>query len=134
MRFTKLLLKAMKIKINNFTTLLNKISISQVFIVGLIGVICLINKKDTYFTGLLISGFAASCYTQLIKLSSYSKTISFLGFPLRLLIIAPPCAILVHKLHSNLIALFIGFAICQFIFVLLFWLSAKKLIKAKAIE
>ena len=110
----------MKIKTNNFTTLLNKISISQVFIVGLIGIICLINKKDTYFTGLLISGFAASGYTQLIKLSSYSKTISFLGFPLRLLIIAPPCAILVHKLHSNLIALFIGFAICQFIFVLLF--------------
>ncbi len=123
----------MKVKTNNFTTLLNKISISQIFIVGLIGVICLANKNDACFTGLLISGFAASGYTQLIKLSSYSKIFSFLGFPLRLLIVVPPCAILVHKLHSNLIALFIGFVVCQLIFILFFWLYAKKLIKDKAI-
>ena len=119
----------MKLKTSSFTTMLNKISVIQILTVGLIGIIYLVNKRDTYFTGLLISGFAASSYTQLIKLSSYSKFFSLMGFPVRLLIIAPPCAILVHKLHSNLIALFIGFAVCQFIFVLFFWLHAKKLIR-----
>ena len=121
----------MKIKIYSFNSLLEKVSYTQLAIPGLISFLYLIYKEFPVCTGILISGLAASSYTQLIKLSSYSKFFSLMGFPARLFIIAPPCAILVHKLHSNLIALFIGFAVCQFIFILFFWLHAKELIRDK---
>ncbi len=134
MRFTKQVQRMIKLKTNNFTSLLNKISLFQISVLGFTGIIFFINKENEIFTGLLISSLAACAYTQLIKFSSYSKIFSLMGFPLRLLVIAPPCAILVHKLHSNLIALFIGFAVCQFIFILFFWLHAKQLVKENTLN
>ncbi|MBI3590429.1 MAG: hypothetical protein HY094_03500 [Candidatus Melainabacteria bacterium] len=119
----------MKIKITSFTDMLNKISYTQAGITCLISLIYLIYKEFSILTGILISGLTSFTYTQLIKASSYSKIFVLLGFPIRLVIVALPCAILVHKLHSNLIALFIGFAICQTIYLIFVWFYANMQIK-----
>lgn len=124
MRFTRTNQLKMKIKINNFTSLLNKASYSQLIILSLISILFL-NKDFSVFTALLITAVASFSYTQLIKLGSYSKIFAFLGFPIRLILIAPPCAILIHKLQSNLIALFVGFTLSQAIYVFLAWNYAK---------
>ena len=119
MNFTK------RMKTNNFTDMLNKISYTQAGITCLLSLIYFTCKEFSILTGILISGITSFTYTQLIKASSYSKIFILLGFPIRLVIIALPCAILVHKLHSNLIALFIGFAICQTIYLIFVWSYAK---------
>lgn len=118
--------KKMKITTNNFANTLNKISYLQLALLAVCGLFYLtLFKNYPVFTALLISGIASFSYTQSIKLSSYNKTFALYGFPIRLLLIAPPCAILVHKLHSNLIALFIGFVICQIIYLSFIWLYVK---------
>jgi hypothetical protein len=50
---------------------------------------------------------------------------SLFGFPIRLITIGAFCAILVHKLHPNLIALFIGFTIGMLIYILVMFQYAK---------
>ena len=117
----------MKIKTNGLTSNLNKVSYFQLFILILISFIYFMTYKDPLgFSGLIIGGTASFLYTQLIKLGSYSKIFALFGFPIRLVIVGVPLAILVHKSHSNLIALFIGFAICQFIYIIFMWQYAKK--------
>lgn len=108
------------------TSLLNRASYFQLVLIGFISIIYLVIYKDyLVFTGLIISGIASSSYTQLIKLGYFNKIFALWGFPIRLLVIVPPCAILIHKLHSNLIALFIGFALCQIIYFIHIWSYAK---------
>ena len=119
----------MKIKINSFNSLLNKISFAQLIFSSLISVSCLFFNQFDIFTGLLISALASFSYTQIIKFSSYSKLFALFGFPFRLTIIAIPSAILVHKLHSNLIALFIGFVLSLMIYFIFTWTYAREIIK-----
>lgn len=113
----------------NSKDLLNKASYTQLFALTILSLFFLITKNYSIFTALLISGVASFLYTQLISLGSYSKVFAIYGFPIRLLLIAPPTAILVHKSHSNLIALFIGFFICQIIYFIFVWRYAKKIVK-----
>ena len=115
-----------KINLYDFTGVLNKISFLQLFIPSLISLIYLTKNQNSYFSGILFSALSSFTYTQLIKLGNYSKLFTFLGFPLRLMIVGIPCAILVHKFHSNLIALFIGFALCQIIYFSLIWSYATR--------
>lgn len=108
-------------------SILNKISFLQLFSLSLLSIICLLIKEYTIFSAILITGIASFSYTQLIRLGSHSKLFAFLGFPIRLILVAPPCAILVHKLHSNLIALYFGFVISQIIYFLFIWSYIKNL-------
>ena len=117
--------------IKNFTLILNKIPLCQLILPSLLSLIYLINNHKDIFTGILISGFTSSFYTQLIRLSSHNKIFTVLGFPIRLLLTAIPCAILVHKLHSNLIALFSGFVISQLIYFFFIWSYTKKEVEEK---
>lgn len=112
----------------NFISILNKVSIYQLTIPALIGFIYLASNQYKIAFGLLISAIASTSYTQLIKLSNYNKTFAMLGFPVRLILVGIPTAILVHKLDLDLIALFTGFLLCQIIYFLFIWSYAKRLI------
>ena len=116
----------MKTKTNNFSFLLDKISFCQFFLISSTGLIYLYLKDCSILTGILISALTSFAYTQLIKLSYNYKPLALFGFPIRLILIAPPCAILVHKLHSNLIALFIGFVLSQIIYFIFIWSFVKE--------
>ena len=130
MRFIKTPQRIMKIKINNnISHTLNKISFLQFLLLGIISLIYFFYKKYTIFSGFLISGITLFSYMQLVKLSSQNKFMSLFGFPIRLITIGPLCAILVHKLHPNLIALFVGFAIGLFIYILIMWQYARSEIR-----
>ena len=113
--------------LNELSKLLNKISYLQLISLTLVGFIYLVVCKDnSVFTALIISGTTSFLYIQLVKLGSYIKIFALFGFPVRLLLIVPLCAILVHKLHSNLIALFIGFTFCQLLYFLIIYSYIKK--------
>lgn len=117
----------MKTKTNNdISHALNKISCLQFFLLTTISLICFFYMRYTIFSGFLISGITLFSYMQLVKLSSKNKFMSLFGFPIRLIVIGGACAILVHKLHPNLIALFIGFALGLFIYIVTMYQYAKK--------
>ena len=110
---------------NDLTTILNKISLTQFSFLSTIGFIFYVISKHSIASAFIICGITFSIYTQLIKLSTNSKIMIFLGFPIRLLIATLICAILVHKFHPDLLALFIGFALSQVIYITLMWQYAK---------
>lgn len=111
---------------NNFTKTLNIISLNQILITSFTGIIIfLIYKNISVLAGIIISAFFSSLYTQLISLSYYNKYLALLGFPIRVSLIAIPCAILVHKFNVNLLALFSGFLICQVIYFIIIFNYAK---------
>lgn len=111
---------------NQFINIMNRISFFQITILGIVSFASLLIYKDySIFSGLVIMGLASFTYTQLIKLGHYNKVFALFGFPIRLMLVVPPSAILVHKLHSNLLALFIGFTISQVIFFILIWMHIK---------
>lgn len=118
-----------KIKINHLITTLNNISFTQLVLISLISLVFLPLKQYNIFSGLVVSALASFAYTQLLKISSYSKLFSLYGFPLRLVLVGIPTAILVHKTHSNLIALFIGFIICLIVYFIYFFSYAKNELK-----
>lgn len=111
----------MKITIQSLQSLLNKVTFTQVAVILVLSAIYLTINNITVFTALVISAFATALYTQLLKLSSYSKYFVLYGFPVRLLVVAIPTAILVHKLKSNLLALFVGLVIGQVIYFIFIW-------------
>ena len=116
----------MKTKINNdINYLLNKISFLQFFFLTIISLFYFFYKEYTIFSGFLISGVTLFSFIQLIKLSSRNKFMALFGFPIRLITVGSLCAILVHKLHPNLIALFIGFALGMFIYIFTLWQDTK---------
>ena len=120
----------MSLYLTKVSSILNKASYSQlIFSITISPIYLLVHKDFSVFTALLISGVASFFYTQLIKLGKYNKTFALFGFPTRLILIVPPCAILIHKLHSNLLALFIGFFLCQVIYFFYIWSYAKKQIE-----
>lgn len=112
---------------NDFTSTLDKVSLVQFFVISAISLIYLFSKQYEIFSGLFISTLTYSLFIQLIKLSSYSRLFSLFGFPIRLIVTATPCAILVHKFHSNLIALFLGFATSQVIYFISIWSLTKEI-------
>ncbi len=115
-------------KINNdISYILNKISFLQFFSLATISLIYFFYKEYSIFSGFLISGITLFSYIQLVKLSTLNKFMSLFGFPIRLITMGSLCAILVHKLHPNLIALFIGFALGMFIYILVMLQYAKKI-------
>lgn len=114
------------IKTMNIKNELNKISFFQLVFISIISFVFLMLKNYEIFSGLLISAGTSFLYTQLLRLSSYNQTLSLFGFPIRLILTALPCAILVHKFHSNLIALFIGFALSQVIYFIFIWSYVKR--------
>ena len=117
----------MKTKINNdISYTLNKISCLQVFFLSTISLVYFFYREYTIFSGFLISGITLFSYMQLVKLSSKNKLMLLFGFPIRLIVVGSLCAILVHKLHPNLIALFIGFALGMFIYIFIMWQYAIK--------
>ncbi len=115
--------------LNKLSNTLNKISLTQLILLGLLGLGFFLYKEYSIFTALLISGITSSFYIQLINLGKNNKLFALLGFPIRLILTMLPCAILVHKLHSNLLALFIGFFISQAIYFFYIWYYSKELIK-----
>ena len=118
--------QTMKTKINNdINHALNKISFLQIFFLTTISLIYFFCMEYETFSGFLISGITLFFFIQLVKLSGHNKFMSLFGFPIRLLVIGSLCAILVHKLHPNLIALFIGFAFGMLIYIFTMWQYAK---------
>lgn len=124
----------MKTEINNFNDFLNKISIYQLTVNSLIGLIFFTINELEIYTAFIISALAIFSYTQLIRLSSLNKLLSLFGFPVRLILVGIPTAILVHKLHCNLIALFIGFLISQVVYFCFVWSYANELKKKEEIK
>lgn len=111
---------------NNYSNVLNRISFLQLLVLIFASLIVYLAYKANAITfSLLISGVTSFLYTQLIKIGIYNKYFGLFGFPLRLIMLAPPCAILVHKLHSDLIALFLGFLVCQVIYIVNIWQYSK---------
>ncbi len=102
---------------NNINYTLNKISFLQIFFLVTMSLFYFFYKEYTIFSGFLISGITLFVFMQLIKLSSHNRFMSVFGFPIRLIVTGALCAILVHKLHPNLIALFIGFALGLFTYI-----------------
>ena len=108
---------------------MKKVSYSQLTLLSLISLIYFSFKKYDIFTGLLISSLASFFFIQLLRFSANNKIFALFGFPIRLILIAPIAAILVHKLHSNLIALFTGFVFAQLIYFVFVWIHVKKEIR-----
>ena len=106
---------------NNFTSTLNTISCIQLILLTITGIIYFFCKELEISSALIISGITFFLYTQLVRLSSKGKMLFFLGFPIRVFIVAAICAILVHKFHSNLIALFIGFVVSLTVYFICIW-------------
>lgn len=115
----------------NLKEILKKISYTQLIFLLLAGIICFIFNQINSCTAFLIAGIFSFIYTQFLRLSVENKFLTLFGFPLRLLLIVPPVAILIHKLNSNLIALFIGFAISLVIYFIFIWLSTRDYKKSK---
>ena len=133
MRFIKT--HQMKTKINNnINHTLNKISFLQIFFLAAISLFYFFYKEYTIFSGFLISGVTLFSFMQLVKLSSLNKFMALFGFPIRLITVGSLCAILVHKLHPNLIALFIGFAIGLFIYIFMMWQYARSEIRGSEVR
>lgn len=104
-------------KVNsNFSNALVKITFFQLALLLIPGLIFIYFDEYNIGSALIICGLTTAIYTQLIKLSTNNHLLALFGFPLRIAITGTPCAILVHKLHSNLIALFIGFVISEIVF------------------
>jgi len=126
-------------KNKNLTSILNKISFIQLSVLCLITVCALFweNHGGLFFgnhgghhhikSGFVIAGIFSFIYTQSLQFSAQSKVFMLLGFPLRLLFIALPAALLVHKFHANLLALFIGFVLSQVIYFVFIWSYAKNI-------
>lgn len=114
----------------NLDYFLNLVSVIQISTITLLGLISLCKNK-AYFYGFIISGVTFFLYMQLMKYSSHSKSLSLLGFPVRLLLVTPICAILVHKLKANLIALFSGLALSIIIYLILMSLNINQLTQSK---
>ena len=114
--------------INSLKSLLNKVSFIQlVTVTALCFIYLFFSPNSSILSGFIISGIISVLYSQLLKVSSTNTLLLFFGFPIRLIILIPPAAILVHKFHSNLIALFIGFVLCQLIYILLVLQHTKKI-------
>lgn len=101
---------------NNFLKTLSKITFFQLLVLLIPAGAFIYLEENTVASALIICSFTTAIYTQLIKLSSHNYVLALFGFPIRIVVTGLPCAILVHKLHSNLIALFIGFVISELIF------------------
>ena len=121
-------------KPNSLTSLMINISFSQLCIIAALSIGFLFFKKYEIFSGLLIASIGSFLYTLLLWCSSQNKIMAIYGFPLRLILIAPLCAILIHKLHSNLIALFIGFVLSQVIYFVFMWQLVKNIKTNSRIE
>ena len=111
---------------NKFPEILNKIAYLQICICFVISVPFFFTGDKNIISGLVISGFTSFLYTQLIRLGSFNKAFALFGYPIRLLVCGIPCAILIHKFHSNLLALFTGFAISQVVFFYFIYRYAKE--------
>lgn len=118
--------KRTEIKTNNITTTLNKISIYQIIVGGISFLICLLLKKLDLSYGIFIGTLAASIYTQLLRFSYFNKYLALFGFPVRLILIGIPTAILVCKIQANLLGLFAGFIVSQVIYFIFVWKYTKK--------
>ena len=110
---------------NDINNTLNKISFLQIFFLTTISLIYFFCREYRIFSGFLTSGITLFFFIQLVKLSGHNKFMSLFGFPIRLILVGSLCAILVHKLHPNLIALFIGFAFGMLIYIFTMWQYAK---------
>ncbi len=116
----------MKTKTNNdINYTLNKISFLQILILGAVSLICFLYNEYTVLNGFLISGIILFSYIQTIRIFSHNHLVSLFGFPVRIILFGSLCAILVHKLHPNLLALFTGFAIGLFIYIFTMWQYAQ---------
>lgn len=117
-------------KKNNLAKIFNKITLYQLILTLILSAFSyLMSYKMDILTAFLISGITSVIYTQLLKFSLHSKLLSLYGFPIRLIITAIPCAILVHKFHSNLIALFIGFLASIITYFICVWKCAKNILQ-----
>ncbi len=105
----------------SFPSIVNKIAYIQLIMLGSIGILFYAYKKLPIANGFFIIGIACFFFTQLIKISSFNTILALFGFPLRLILVGVPCAILVHKFSCNLLALFIGFVLCQIIYISYIW-------------
>ena len=130
MRFTKTHQK-MKTKNNDINYTLNKISFLQIFFLTTISLFYFFYKEYAVFSSFLISGITLFSFIQLVKLSGHNRFMLLFGFPIRVIVIGSLCAILVHKLHPNLIALFIGFALGMFVYFFIMWQYAKSEIRER---
>jgi len=108
--------KRIKNLTSKFLKTINKIAYLQIGICFLFSIPFFFTGDKDIASGLILAGFTSFLYTQLIRLSSFNTIFALLGYPIRLLATAIPCAILIHKFHSNLLALFIGFTISQIVF------------------
>ena len=102
--------------INKFPKTINKIAYLQLGICFLFSIPFFFTGDKDIVSGLVLAGFTSFLYTQLIRLGSFNTVFALLGYPIRLIACGIPCAILVHKFHSNLLALFTGFTISQIVF------------------
>ncbi len=114
---------------NDFITLVNKTAYTQLVFLSLISIIFFLFKEYIIASSFITIGITCFIYTQLIKIAYFSKLFALFGFPLRLLVVGLPCAILVHKFKCNLLALFVGFVICQVIYFINIWQYIKKDLK-----
>lgn len=101
-----------------FPKTINKIAYLQLCICSFISIPFFFtgNNNKEIISGLILSGLTSFFYTQLIRLGSFNTVFALFGYPIRLLLCGIPCAILIHKFHSNLLALFTGFTISQIVF------------------
>ena len=106
---------------------LNAVSIIQFVLLTFAGyIISRITHDFSLLKGLAISSLTFFIFLQLIKLSSYNKLFAIFGFPIRIFVSGTLCAILVHKLEPNLIALFCGFAISLLLYLISVFIYIKE--------
>ena len=115
--------------IKHLRSLLQIISFIQLLTLSTIGLIFYFFHMANYCNAFFIAGISSTLYTYLLKISSGNKYMTFLGFPIRILTVSILCAILVHKLNTNLIGLFTGFVIAQGIYLYCIWSESSKQIQ-----
>lgn len=114
-------------EINDFKKICFKITLLQFIIISGVSIILFfLGYKKDVTCALLITATFSSLYTVVLYLSSANKYLAFFGSPFRIMVIAIPIAILVHKLNLNLIALFLGLVFSQLIYFIVLFINLKK--------
>lgn len=112
-------------KTNSIDNSLKLIPVLQIVITILFGIVLYFFQIKEFARAVIFAGMICFIYSMLLKLSSKNSFFVLFGSFLRIVIIAIPAAILIHKLQLNLLGIFCGFVICQIIYLVIMFNAVK---------
>lgn len=122
------------IELEKTAKLLKKISYIQLISLTLIGLIIYSLGLKDHSKSFIIVALGSFFFTQLLHISSKNNMLILFGFPIRVLAVGIPIAILVHKYNPNLLTLFFAFVLSQAIYFYFIWHNINADLKKNPID